>query len=68
MSRLRARLPNKAKDQKIRHCLTSNGSGPDHGVASPMLFGGYPLHHLLNLNSVARSAARGVRRARNTLG
>ena len=48
--------------------LTSNGSGPDHGVASPMLFVGNPLPHLLNLNRVARSAARGVRRARNILG
>ena len=52
--------------QKAR--LTSNDSGPDHGVASPLPFVGNPLLHLLNLNSVARSAARGVRRARNTLG
>ena len=43
--------------------LTSNGTGPDDGVASPVPFGGVPLHHLLNLNSVARSAARGVGRA-----
>ncbi len=41
--------------------LTSYGSGPDHGVASPLPFGGVPLPHLLNLNRVARSAARGVR-------
>jgi hypothetical protein len=44
--------------QKAR--LTSNDSGPDDGIASPMLFGGYPLLHSLNLNRVARSAARGV--------
>jgi len=41
--------------------LTSYGSGPDNGVASLMPFGGYPLLHLLKLNLVARSAARGVR-------
>ena len=44
--------------QKAR--LTSKDSGPDHGVASPMLFVGNPLPHLLNLNRVARSAARRV--------
>ena len=44
--------------QKAR--LTSNGSGPDHGVASPLPSVGFPLLHLLNLNNVARSAARGV--------
>ena len=48
----------------IKKHLTSYGSGPDDGVASPMLYGGYPLLHLLSLNSVARSAARGVGRAR----
>ena len=48
--------------QKAR--LTSNDSGPVHGVASPMPFVGNPLPPLLNLNRVARSAARGVRRAR----
>ena len=41
--------------------LTSNGSGPDHVVASPLPSVGFPLLHLLNLNRVARSAARGVR-------
>ena len=45
--------------QKAR--LTSNGSGPDHGVASPLPFEGIPLLQSLNLNPVARSAARGVR-------
>jgi len=45
--------------QKAR--LTSSDSGPDHGVASPMPFAGVPLLHSLNLNPVARSAARGVR-------
>ena len=44
--------------QKAR--LTSNDSGPVHGVASPLPFVGVPLLHLLNVNSVARSAARGV--------
>ena len=29
--------------QKAR--LTSNGNGPDHGVASPMPFAGVPLLH-----------------------
>ena len=47
--------------------LTSNDSGPDHGVASPMPFGAVPLLHLLNLNSVARSAARGVRRLKKSV-
>jgi len=42
-----------------RH-LTSYGSGPVHGVASPLPFGGVPLLHSINLNGVARSAARGV--------
>jgi hypothetical protein len=44
---------------RLKH-LTSYVTGPDDGVASPGLFGGYPLRHLLNLNSVARSGARGV--------
>ena len=52
--------------QKAR--LTSNDSGPDDGVASPLPSEGVPLLQSLNLNPVARSAARGVRRARNTLG
>jgi len=30
-------------------------------VASPLPFGGVPLHHSLNFIRVARSAARGVR-------
>ena len=47
---------------KKRH-LTSSDTGPDGGVASPRLFVGVPLHHLLSLNSVARSGARGVRHA-----
>jgi len=42
--------------------LTNIDSGPVHGVASPMLFVGVPLHHSLNLNHVARPGARGVRR------
>ena len=50
--------------QKAR--LTSNDSGPDHGVASPMPFEGVPLLHSLNLNPVARSAARGVRCLKGT--
>jgi hypothetical protein len=45
-----------------RQCLTSSDTGPDDGVASPRLFGGVPLLHLFNLNSVARSGARGVGR------
>ena len=49
--------------QKAR--LTSNVTGPDDGVASPMPFGGYPLLHSLNLNSVARPGARGVRKLEN---
>jgi hypothetical protein len=44
---------------RLKH-LTSNVTGPVHGVASPFPFGGYPLLQLLNLNSVARSGARGV--------
>jgi hypothetical protein len=48
-----------------RH-LTSSVTGPDDGVASPMPFGGYPLRHLLNLNSIARPGARGVRRLGST--
>ena len=49
--------------------LTSSVTGPDDGVASPMLFGGNPLPNLLDLNSVARPGARGVRQAnrRNTM-
>ena len=46
---------------KLEARLTSNGSGPDQGVASPVPSVGFPLLHLLNLNHVARSAARGVR-------
>jgi len=46
--------------QKAR--LTSNGSGPDHGVASPLPSAGVPLLHSRSLNLFARSAARGVRR------
>ena len=34
----------------------------DAGVASPLPFGGVPLHHPLSFNRVARPAARGVRR------
>ena len=40
--------------------LTSNGTGPDDGVASPMPFAGVPLLHLLSLKSVARSGARSL--------
>jgi hypothetical protein len=42
-------------------CLTSSATGPADGVASPLPFAGVPLLHLLRLNSVARSGARGVR-------
>ena len=45
--------------QKAR--LTSNDSGPAHGVASPLLFVGNPLLHSRSFNHFARSAARGVR-------
>jgi hypothetical protein len=45
--------------------LTSSVTGPDDGVASPLPFGGVPLLHLLKLNSVARSGARGVGRLEN---
>jgi hypothetical protein len=48
---------------KLEARLTSSDSGPDDGVASPLPFAGIPLLHLLNLNGVARSAARGVRLA-----
>ncbi len=48
---------------KLEARLTSSVTGPDDGVATPMSFVGVPMHHLLNLNSVARSGARGVRRA-----
>jgi hypothetical protein len=41
--------------------LTSSVTGPDDGIASPMLLGGDPLPNLLDLNSVARPGARGVR-------
>jgi hypothetical protein len=41
--------------------LTSSATGPDDGVASPLPFAGVSLFHLPNLNSVARSGARGVR-------
>jgi hypothetical protein len=46
--------------KKQRPRLTSSGTGPDEGVAAPMPFGGSPMLHFLNLNSVARSGARGV--------
>jgi hypothetical protein len=45
---------------RLKH-LTSSVTGPADGVASPLPFGGFSLLHLLNLNSVARSGARGVR-------
>ena len=41
--------------------LTSSVTGPDDGVASPLPFGGVPMLPWPNLNSVARSGARGVR-------
>jgi hypothetical protein len=47
--------------ERTRRFLTSSVTGPADGVASPKPFGGFPLRHLLNLNSVARSGARGVR-------
>jgi len=53
--------------ERTMRFLTSSVTGPDDGVASPMPFGGYPLRHLLKLNSVARSGARGVRRGLNAL-
>ena len=53
-------MQNNPKDR-----LTSSVTGPDDGVASPRLFGGSPLLHSLNLNSVARSGARGVRKLEN---
>ena len=43
--------------------LTRNGTGPDDGVASPLPSGSVPMLIWLNLNSVVRSAARGVGRA-----
>jgi hypothetical protein len=46
---------------QMTRSLTSSVTGPADGVALPMPFGGYSLRHLLNLNSVARSGARGVR-------
>ena len=48
--------------KRIERCLTSSGTGPDDGVASPGLFVGVPLLRSLNLDSVARSVARGVSR------
>jgi hypothetical protein len=44
--------------------LTSSDTGPDDGGASRLPFEGVPLRHSLNLNSAARSGARGVRRLR----
>ena len=52
---------------KQRARLTSSDSGPVHRVASPLPSVGFPLLHLLNVNSVARSAARGVRPLDNWL-
>ena len=49
--------------ERTMRFLTSSVTGPDDGVASPLPFVGVPLLHLLNLNSVARSGARGVRQA-----
>ena len=46
---------------KAKASLTSSVTGPVHGVASPMAFEGSPMLHLLSLNLVARSGARGVR-------
>lgn len=48
----------KRKRREAERQPNSNGSGQDGGVASPMLYEGYPLLHLLGLNSVARSAER----------
>jgi hypothetical protein len=48
---------------KLEARLTSSATGPDDGVASPMLFEGIPMLLWLNLKSVARPGARGVRRA-----
>ena len=36
------------------------------GLLHPLPFGGFPLHQLLGLNSVARSGARGVRPFKRT--
>jgi hypothetical protein len=47
-------------EEKAKWRPTSSVTGPDDGVASPMPFGGFPMLHLLNSNSVARSGARGV--------
>ena len=41
--------------------LTSSVTGPADGVASPIPSAGVPLLQLLNLNSLARPGARGVR-------
>jgi hypothetical protein len=40
---------------------TSYVTGPVHGVASPLPFVGVPMLPWLNMNSVARPGARGVR-------
>jgi hypothetical protein len=45
--------------------LTSSVTGPDDGVASPLVFVGVPLLHLLNFNRPARPGARGVGRLEN---
>jgi hypothetical protein len=47
--------------------LTSYVTGPDDGVASPLAFGGILLLRWLNLNSVARSGARGVGRHKSSV-
>ena len=47
--------------ERTMRFLTSSGTGPDDGVASPLAFKGYPFLHLRNLNLLARSGARGVR-------
>ena len=43
--------------KRLRH-LTSHGSGPVRGAAACIALWGCPLNHLLNLDPVARSAAR----------
>jgi len=48
--------------ERTKRFLTSSVTGPDDGVASPLPFGGFPMLPWLNLNSVARSGARGVSR------
>jgi len=53
------RLVHVLSNRKSR--LTSYVTGPDDGVASPVPFGVNPMLHQSNLNTVARSGARGVR-------